>query len=96
MFFFKKYLWETGISSSNNRLILSLINDILKLKTLNKKSKIFEIASNDGSCLNIFKKKFNSKILGIDPAKNLAKKANKKNINKLLFKGFHVFSLQIY
>jgi len=76
---FKNYLWETGISSSNILLIKKLL---IKLKKLgvNKKSKILEIASNDGSFIKILKKKFNSFIIGVDPAKNLAKKANSKRI----------------
>ena len=45
----------------------------------NKKVKVCEIASNDGYLLQYFdKKKF--EILGIEPAKNIAKLANKKNI----------------
>ena len=81
---FKNYLWETGVSRSN----LFLLNDLLKkLKKsdINKNSKILEIASNDGSFLKILKKQFKSFVVGIDPAQNLAKKANaEKNftINK--------------
>jgi SAM-dependent methyltransferase len=76
---FKNYLWETGISSTN----ISLLKDLLiKLKKigLNKDSKVLEIASNDGSFIKILKKKFKSFVVGIDPAKNLAKKANSKKI----------------
>ena len=77
-------MWETGVSRSN----LFLLNDLLKkLKKsdINKNSKILEIASNDGSFLKILKKQFKSFVVGIDPAQNLAKKANaEKNftINK--------------
>ena len=76
---FKNYLWETGISTSNISLIKNLS---VKLKQLgiSKKSKILEIASNDGSFIKILKKKFNSFAIGVDPAKNLAKKANSKRI----------------
>ena len=76
---FKNYLWETGISTSNISLIKNLS---VKLKQLgiSKKSKILEIASNDGSFIQILKKKFNSFVIGVDPAKNLVKKAKSKNI----------------
>ena len=76
---FKNYLWETGISKSNITLIKNLL---IKLKKygINKKSKILEIASNDGSFIEILKKKFNSFAIGVDPAQNLAKKANSKKI----------------
>ena len=76
---FKHYLWETGVSTSNIKI---LTNFLLKLKKfgINKKSKIIEIASNDGSFIKILKKKFSSQVIGIDPARNLAKKANQQKI----------------
>ena len=51
---FKNYLWETGISASNISLIKNLS---VKLKQLgiSKKSKILEIASNDGTFIKIFR-----------------------------------------
>ncbi len=53
---FKNYLWETGVSKSNITLIKNLL---IKLKKfgINEKSKILEIASNDGSFIEILKKK---------------------------------------
>ena len=58
---FKEYLWETGVSSHNINLITTLSNTILRKKKINQKSKIIEIASNDGSLLKVFSKKFNCK-----------------------------------
>ena len=76
---FKKYLWETGISKSNIKLMESLL---LRLKKFNIKtsSKILEIASNDGSFIKILKKKYNSFIVGVDPASNLMNKIKNKKI----------------
>jgi len=76
---FKNYLWETGISKSNISLIKKILVKLKKLG-ISKKSKILEIASNDGSFIQILKKKFNAFAIGVDPAKNLAKKANSKRI----------------
>ena len=76
---FKNYLWETGISKTNIIIIKKLLSNLKRLG-ISRKSKILEIASNDGSFLNILKKKFKCFIVGGDPAKNLAKKANLKNI----------------
>ena len=76
---FKNYLWETGVSKSN----LYLLNDLikrLKKSGISKNSKILEIASNDGSFIKILKKQFKSFVLGIDPAQNLAKKANSEKV----------------
>ena len=56
---FKNYLWETGISRSNISLIKKLLVKLKKLG-ISKKSKILEIASNDGSFIEILKKRFNS------------------------------------
>ena len=76
---FKNYLWETGISKSNIHLLRDHLQKLKKFG-INKKSKVLEIASNDGSFIKILKKKFNCFAIGVDPAKNLAKKANKKSI----------------
>jgi len=76
---FKNYLWETGISKSNIHLLRDHLQKLKKFG-INKKSKVLEIASNDGSFIKILKKKFNCFVIGVDPAKNLAKKANKKSI----------------
>ncbi len=76
---FKNYLWETGISESNIHILKELLQKLKKLG-INKKSKILEIASNDGSFIKILKEKFDCFVIGVDPAKNLAKKANKKSI----------------
>jgi len=80
---FKEYLWETKISSHNINLILKLANNLKKRKKINKKTKIIEIASNDGSLLKIFLKKYNCEVLGIDPATNLKKQLKKDNINNI-------------
>ena len=76
---FKNYLWETGISESNIHLLKNFLQKLKKFG-INKKSKVLEIASNDGSFIKILKEKFNCFVIGVDPAKNLAKKANKKSI----------------
>ena len=76
---FKNYLWETGISKSNIEILKKLLIKLKKFK-INKNSKVLEIASNDGSFIKILKNYFNSFVIGIDPAKNLSKKANKNKI----------------
>ena len=80
---FKNYLWETGVSKSNITLIKQLIKTLKKLK-ISKKSKIFEIACNDGIFLNILQKKLNCFTLGMDPARNLANKNKTKNVTRIV------------
>lgn len=77
---FKKYLWVTGTSEKAAEYRKFFFNRIEKLTF--KKSFICEVASNDGFFLEIFKK--NYEILGIDPAKNIAKIAKKKGINTIV------------
>ena len=67
---FNHYEWETGVSKSNFELISSLLKTLRKKFKLNKKSKIFEIASNDGTFLKEVKNKHKNFVLGINPAKN--------------------------
>ena len=76
---FKNYLWETGISESNIHILKDHLQKLKKLG-INKKSKILEIASNDGSFIKILKDKFDCFVIGVDPAKNLAAKLTKKYI----------------
>jgi len=80
---FNHYEWETGVSKSNIELILSFLKSLKKNFNLNKKSKIFEIASNDGTLLKEAKNKYKSFVLGIDPAKNLMKISKKNNVNTI-------------
>ena len=70
---FRNYLWETGVSKSNINLINDLSKKLIKFQ-IKKESKVLEIASNDGSLLSFFKKKFKCQVLGVDPAKNFNNK----------------------
>ena len=53
------------------------------LKYLNKDDSVMDIGSNDGLFLSFFKKNGIRRILGIEPANNLAKLANKRKIPTL-------------
>ena len=75
---FSNYLYQTNTSKTNYLHFKNYANQILKLKK--GKFKILDIASNDGTFLSFFKKKFN---LGIDPAKNLKKIAKSKGVNQI-------------
>ena len=81
---FNHYEWETGVSRSNVELIRSLLISLQRNFNLKQKSKIFEIASNDGTLLELAKNKYNNFVLGIDPAKNLVKISKKKKIKTIV------------
>lgn len=77
---FTNYDYFSSYSKSwveHSKKYLFQINKLIKLK---KDTKICEIASNDGYLLQFLKKK-NFKVLGIEPAKNVADVAIKKGIN---------------
>ena len=84
---FSNYLYTSSTSSSfRNHFIEASKNYVEKLKLKPNKSYIIDIGSNDGVALRPFKEKGFKKILGIEPAKNLAKLANKNKIKT--FNGF--------
>lgn len=53
------------------------------LKYINKKESVLDIGSNDGLFLSFFKKNGINKIIGIEPAKNLAIQSNKRKITTI-------------
>jgi len=84
---FSNYLYTSSTSSSfRNHFIEATKNYIKELKLKPKKSYIIDIGSNDGVALKPFKDLGFNKILGVEPAKNLAKLANKNKIKT--FNGF--------
>ena len=84
---FSNYLYTSSTSSSfRNHFITATKNYIQYFKLKPKKTYIIDIGSNDGVALKPFKDLGFDKILGIEPAKNLAKLANKNKIKT--FNGF--------
>lgn len=81
-YLFNNYLWVTRTSNEVKKYRNYFVKKIKKLHKPNKR-KLLEIASNDGFFLEEFKKnKFD--VLGIDPARNIAKLANIKKITTLI------------
>ena len=84
---FLNYLYTSSTSKMFRDHFVKAANKYIKeLKLNKKKSFIIDIGSNDGVALKPFKDSGFKNILGIEPAKNLAKLANKKKINT--FNGF--------
>ena len=84
---FSNYLYTSSTSQSfKNHFIEAAKNYKKQFKLNPKKSYIIDIGSNDGVALKPFKDLGFKKILGIEPAKNLAKLANKNKIKT--FNGF--------
>jgi len=88
---FSNYLYTSSTSKSFRDHFIKAAEKYIKNLKLNKKrSYIIDIGSNDGVALKPFKDLGFKKILGVEPAKNLAKIANKNKIktyNGFLEKG---------
>jgi len=84
---FSNYLYTSSTSKSFREHFVNAANKYIKdFKLRKKKSYIIDIGSNDGVALKPFKELGFKKILGVEPAKNLAKLANKNKIKT--FNGF--------
>lgn len=79
-YLFKHYVWVTKTSKSARDYSKIFCNRVLSKSKAN--SFIVEIASNDGTFLKPFKNK-KRKVLGVDPAKNIARMAEKEGIKTL-------------
>ena len=81
---FSNYLYTSSTSGSFRKHFSDAANKYSKeLKLSPKKSYIIDIGSNDGIALKPFKDMGFKKILGVEPAKNLAKLANKNKIKTI-------------
>ncbi len=84
---FSNYLYTSSTSSVFREHFIKASKKFIKdLKLNKKKSYIIDIGSNDGVALKPFLDQGFKKILGVEPAKNLAKLANKNKIKT--FNGF--------
>ncbi len=84
---FSNYLYTSSTSKVfRDHFVKAAKSYIKNFKLKSKKSYIIDIGSNDGVALKPFKDLNFKNILGVEPAKNLAKQANKNKIKT--FNGF--------
>ena len=76
---FSNYLYASGTSSSFIQHFSSLADETTN-KLLYEGKKFLEIGSNDGTLLDIFKRK-HFQVLGVEPAQNLAEMCAKRDLN---------------
>lgn len=76
---FSDYAYFSSISKTWLNHVKQFSNEVISKFKLDKTTQVIEIASNDGYLLKNFKEK-SIPILGIEPAKNIAKIANKNGI----------------
>ena len=83
---FSNYLYTSSTSKSFREHFINTTKKYVKdFKLKPKKSYIIDIGSNDGIALKPFKDLGFKNLVGIEPAKNLAKEANKNKIKTLNF-----------
>lgn len=79
---FSHYLYFSSVSASFLEYCKQTAEYLTKRLALDSRSLVLEIASNDGALLQYFKA-LGVGILGVDPAKNIAKVANKRGIKTI-------------
>ncbi|MBI3103886.1 class I SAM-dependent methyltransferase [Candidatus Daviesbacteria bacterium] len=79
---FKNYVYIPSTSETMRTHFASLAQQAIKKAGAKEEDLVLDIGSNDGTLLSSFKKQ-KMKVLGVDPAENLAKKANKEGINTI-------------
>lgn len=77
---FRNYVYIPSTSETMRNHFASLAKQAVKIANVKAGDMIVDIGSNDGTLLKSFQM-LGMKILGVDPAENLVKKANKEGVN---------------
>lgn len=80
---FSNYTWITGTSPTTRNYAKLFFQRVTKVVRLDSNDLVVEIASNDGTFLLPFIEGGYRNVLGIDPAKNIAVKANQRGVRTL-------------
>jgi len=79
---FKNYLYIPSTSTTMLDHFKSMASELIKKYQLNARDLVIDIGSNDGTLLSFFKDQ-EIRVLGVDPAENLAKVAQLKGIETI-------------
>ncbi|OGE33568.1 hypothetical protein A3D83_01190 [Candidatus Daviesbacteria bacterium RIFCSPHIGHO2_02_FULL_41_10] len=79
---FKNYVYIPSTSETMRNHFAGLSSDAIKKTKAKENELVVDIGSNDGTLLKSFKS-HGMKILGVDPAENLVKKANQAGVNTM-------------
>jgi len=80
---FRDYLFTTGSSAGLVAHFRQYAADVVKSQDIQSGGLVVEIGSNDGSLLRFFKEEHGLRVLGIDPARDIARQATESGIETL-------------
>lgn len=80
---FRDYLFTTGSSAGLVAHFRQYAADVVKTQSIQPGGLVVEIGSNDGSLLKFFKEEHGLRVLGIDPAREIARQATESGIETL-------------
>jgi SAM-dependent methyltransferase len=80
---FRDYLFTTGSSAGLVAHFRQYAADVVKTQGIQPGGLVVEIGSNDGSLLRFFKEEHGLRVLGIDPAREIARQATESGIETL-------------
>lgn len=78
--FNEDYAYFTGASEPMRKHFLSIVDDVQQHYSLTESNLIVDIGCNDGTLLEGFSKKTEAELVGIDPAENVLRAAERKGI----------------
>lgn len=79
---FRNYIYVSGTSKALRKHFESLATEVVNNFKLNSESLVVDIGSNDGTLLKEFKK-YGIKVLGVEPAVNIAKIAEENGVKTI-------------
>ncbi len=80
---YNNYLYETKTSITLNKHFKDYALNVTKKLNLKENDLVIDIGSNDGNLLNHFKESRKCKVVGIEPAKHIARMSNKHGITTI-------------
>lgn len=80
---FEHYVYVSGTSPSFVRHFEGYSDAVAQLVSLPRGALVADIGSNDGTLLRAFRERYGARVLGIDPARNLAEAATESGIETL-------------
>jgi len=80
---YDEYVWVTGTSKQAVDYSYTFYDKVIQYISPDKNDLIIEIASNDGTFIKRFIENNFKKVIGVDPAVNIAKFANQNNIKTI-------------